>query len=68
MGVIFTLWGKIYPSEGKMKWAEFGTVTGLHFSGKQWRDDLFSSWAAISTKMKKLESWWLMAIFSNRER
>ena len=38
VGVIFTLWSKIYPSKNKMKWAAFCTVTGLHFFGKltQW--------------------------------
>ena len=47
-----------------MKWVAFRTMTGLHFWGEQWCNDLFSSRAAISPKMKKLESWWLMAFFS----
>ena len=55
MGVIFTLWGKIYPSEYKMKWAAFHTVAGLHFGGggKQWLDDLFLSQAVISPQKWK---------------
>ena len=67
VGVIFTLWGKIYPLEDKIKWAAFCSVTGLHFFGKQCRDDLFSSQATISPQNEKLKSWWLITIFSNRE-
>ena len=49
----FIFWGKIYPSEDKMKWAPFCTVTGLHFFRKQWHHDLFSSWDAILPRNEK---------------
>ena len=66
-GAIITLLGKIYPSKDKTKWAAFGTVTGLHFLGNS--DTMIYFWVEPQSppKMKKLESWWLIAIFNNFE-
>ena len=65
VGKIFTLWGKIYPSKDKMKWAAFRTMTGLYFLGNSDTMIYFQEEPQFSSKMKKLKSWWLIANFSN---
>ena len=57
VGLIFTLWGKIYPSKDKMEWAAFRTCIFLGDSDVM---IYFRVKPQFPSKKKKLESWWLM--------
>ena len=54
-GNFHPLWGKIYPSKDKVKWAAFQTVSGLHFLGNS-DAMIFPSRVAISPKWKNLKA------------
>ena len=62
VGVIFTLWSKIYPSEDKMKWEAFSTKQGLHFLGNS--DGMIHFWVKPQFPLKMKNE---IAIFSNCE-
>ena len=64
VGVIFTLWGKIYCSDDKMK---LYCDRFSFFLGKSDAMIYFQVEPQFPLKMKKLEIWWSIAIFNDRK-